>query len=118
VPLNIVLTYNSFVDNDVQFSGCFCKDYNTTEALHTWDDGKEGNYWSDYNGTDKDADGIGDTPYVIDVQNQDRYPQMQMVTSPPTATPKIPVEILVTAIVLLIIIAVTVVAYRRRKKKL
>ncbi|MGW8180675.1 MAG: NosD domain-containing protein, partial [bacterium] len=44
-PLNIVLTHNSFVDNDVHFSGCFCEGYNTTEAVHTWDDGKQGNYW-------------------------------------------------------------------------
>ena len=117
-PLNIVLTRNSFIENDVQFSGCVCKDYNTTEPVHTWDDGKEGNYWSDYNGTDKDADGIGDTPYVIDVQNQARYPLMQIVASPPVATPKIPAEILVTAVVLAIIIAAAVVVYRRRKKKL
>ncbi|MBM4400960.1 MAG: hypothetical protein FJ045_03310, partial [Crenarchaeota archaeon] len=53
-PLNITLTHNSFVDNDVHFSGCFCEGYNTTEPMHTWDDGKEGNFWSDYNGTDTD----------------------------------------------------------------
>ena len=29
------------------------------------DNGSEGNYWCDYNGTDSDRDGIGDTPYVI-----------------------------------------------------
>jgi len=27
---------------------------------NTWDNGCEGNFWSDYNGTD--SDGIGDTP--------------------------------------------------------
>jgi hypothetical protein len=116
-PLNITLTHNSFVDNDVHFSGCFCEGYNTTEPMHTWDDGKEGNFWSDYNGSDFNGDGVGDTPYVIDVQNQDRYPLMQIVATPPTATPKMPVETIVAAIALSIVIVAAVIAYRRRKKK-
>lgn len=116
-PINITLTHNSFVDNDVHFSGCFCEGYNTTEPMHTWDDGKEGNFWSDYNGSDGNGDGVGDTPYVIDVQNQDRYPLMQIVATPPTATPKMPVETIVAAIALSIVIVAAVIAYRRRKKK-
>ncbi len=116
-PLNIILTHNSFVDNAVHFSGCFCEDYNTIEPIHTWDDGKEGNFWSNYNGTDNNGDGIGDTPYVIDVQNQDRYPLMQSVATPPTATPKMPVETIITAVALPIIIIVAVNAYRIRKKR-
>ncbi|UCF45210.1 MAG: hypothetical protein JSW44_00820 [Candidatus Bathyarchaeota archaeon] len=116
-PLNIILTHNSFIDNAVHFSGCFCEDYNTTEPMHTWDDDKEGNYWSDYNGTDNNSDGIGDKPYVIDVQNQDRYPLMQSVATPPTATPRTPVETIIAAIALLTIIVAAVIAYRRRKKK-
>jgi parallel beta-helix repeat protein len=43
-----------------------------------WDDGypSGGNYWSDYNGTDANHDGIGDIPYIIDANNTDHYPLM------------------------------------------
>ena len=117
LPLNIVMTHNSFVDNNVHFSGCFCEDYNTTEPIHTWDDEKEGNFWSDYNGTDADGDGVGDTPYIIDPQNRDRYPLMQIGATPPTATPKMPVETIIAAIALPIITVAAVIAYSRRRKK-
>ena len=48
-------------------------------SVNDWDNGSIGNYWSDYNGTDNDGDGIGDTPHFIYENNQDNYPLMNPV---------------------------------------
>ncbi len=44
---------------------------------NTWDYNGQGNYWSSYNGTDANLDGIGDTPFVIPGFVQDNDPIMQ-----------------------------------------
>jgi len=65
-------------------------------SMNTWDGSypSGGNYWSDYNGTDlysgpyqneTGSDGIGDTPYVIDENNIDRYPLMEPWLPPDVA---------------------------------
>jgi len=47
--------------------------------MNTWDNGSYsgGNYWSDYTGPDANNDGVGGSPYMIDNDNQDRYPLMK-----------------------------------------
>jgi parallel beta-helix repeat protein len=42
--------------------------------VNIWDNGHEGNYWSNYTGLDSDQDGIGDTPHELYELNEDRYP--------------------------------------------
>ncbi len=48
---------NSFVDNLTQVAVTGGQTANRND----WD----GNYWSDYEGFDRDGDGVGDTPYVL-----------------------------------------------------
>jgi len=59
-----------------------------TDAVNIWDDGYPdgGNYWGLYSGSDLfsgvnqdilGSDGIGDTPYIIDGKNKDKYPLMK-----------------------------------------
>jgi parallel beta-helix repeat protein len=66
--------HNNFINNKNQV---YLREP-TRRYYNVWDDGypSGGNYWSDYGGTDSDGDGIGDSPYVIDSNNQDNYPLM------------------------------------------
>jgi parallel beta-helix repeat protein len=77
-----VIYHNNFIQNGIQVLP-------VNQYKNAWDNGypSGGNYWSDYNGTDLQSgpyqnetgsDGIGDTPYVIGKNNQDRYPQMKI----------------------------------------
>jgi len=81
IPSNNSIYHNNFIGNTVYI---YPYDY---IWYTSWDDGypSGGNYWSDYNGTDlysgpyqneTGSDGMADTAYVIDENNQDRYPLM------------------------------------------
>ena len=45
--------------------------------VETWDNGAEGNYWSNFTGADSNLDGIIDSPYVLDVRNRDNFPLVE-----------------------------------------
>ena len=48
--------------------------------MNIWDNGCEGNYWSAYNGTDLDNDGVGDTG--LPWEGVDNYPLMNVYWNP------------------------------------
>ena len=75
-PMSNTVWNNDFVDNTKQALD------DSSEANVFWDNGSEGNYWRDYDGTDNNDDGIGDTPYVIDENNRDNYPLIESYIIP------------------------------------
>jgi len=73
--LDNIIYHNNFVDNTQQT-------YIMVGSTNVWDNGCEGNFWSNYAGSDSDGDGIGDTPYMLDGSNQDQYPLMNPYWTP------------------------------------
>jgi nitrous oxidase accessory protein len=68
---NNVIHHNNFINNTQQVK------FVSSPLPNIWNtsgQNAEGNYWSDYKGTDVDRNGIGNTAYTITAGNQDSYP--------------------------------------------
>ncbi len=80
--------HNNIINNSVQVS------FYSSGYSNIWDNGylSGGNYWSDYNGEDADSDGIGDSPYIIDANNQDNYPLVNPWAPPDIAVTNVTVS--------------------------
>ena len=124
---------NLFVNNTKQVSQEESNyTYPDTTSMGTdivsWNNSATGNYWSDYNGTDANGDGIGDTPHVLDEKNQDNYPLMTPYkiapasTPEPTTTPKpflttFPTTIIIASVITAIVIGAELLVYFKKRKR-
>ena len=71
-----VIYHNNFLHNKWQLD--------QANSFNTWDNGTQGNYWSDYTGTDTDHDGVGDT--MLPHLGADYHPLISIFDkTPPTA---------------------------------
>lgn len=115
--------HNNFIQNDEQVHDSSWELPGFIPSINIWGDGypSGGNYWSDYTGVDANGDGIGDSPYVIDENNQDDYPLISPWS--PTWSPKTPVEApfwmqwWLWVIVAVVIVALARAVYFLKKRK-
>jgi parallel beta-helix repeat protein len=91
-----------------------------------------GNYWSNYanqypDAEEFDSSGIWDTPYMIDENNQDRYPLLNPVTIPTVQVPEspngetpieesFPLTLILVAITSVAIVGVGLLLYFKKRK--
>ena len=83
---NNTIYHNNFIDNTKLSPGgpqpAWWESNEIWYSTSRWDNGTEGNFWSNYNGADADGDGIGDTPYTVNENNTDNYPLMNQYATP------------------------------------
>lgn len=78
-------SYNRLYQNN--FSGNAVQGYD--DKTNHWQYQGEGNYWSDYTGSDQNGDGIGDTPHRIDPKGIDPYPAINSFNVVPVEVPEL-----------------------------
>jgi len=76
-PYNLQTGNNTFYHNNFINYSQPLQTLSPSNYTDRWDNGKEGNYWSSYTGSDSNGDGVGDTPYVLAENCTDRYPLME-----------------------------------------
>ena len=122
---NNVIYHNNFANNinhvyDIAMEGPFLGPL----SVNIWDNGFEGNYWSNYTGQDTNGDGIGDSPHVTYGNNQDNYPLTNPVVIPelPDEENSIPTTKsfptwIVAAIAIIAVVGAALLVYFRKIKK-
>jgi parallel beta-helix repeat protein len=108
---------NNMVNNSRAASGYTYKNLIYPMGNNTWSKDGQGNYWSNYNGTDANIDGIGDIPYLIDENNQDNYPLMSPIDIPVIAEfGSLSGQFMVILAVVTIILFISTVLVTKKKK--
>jgi PKD repeat protein len=72
-----MIYHNNFIDNQIN-----AVDHSNSTI---WYKNSQGNHWDDYNGSDTDNDGIGDSAYILSINSSDNFPVINPITIHPVA---------------------------------
>ncbi len=96
---NNTFYHNNFIDNTIQLDDSYIGPYPTltyspilSDPGNSWDNGSEGNYWSDYetkypDATELDSSGIWNTPYSVIYLGMDNFPLVHPYPIPSFPSP-------------------------------
>ena len=81
---NNTFYHNNFINNTLRH--VLIDTTKIDPSNNTWDNGypSGGNYWSNYTGTDTNGDDLGEDPHIIDSNNQDNYPFVNVIPEFPS----------------------------------
>jgi parallel beta-helix repeat protein len=113
---NNTIHHNNFINNQKDVTDVRSTIPFLPSPKSIWDTVSRGNYWSSYNGTDNNGDGIGDSPHLINDVNQDNYPLMNPVDIEEYIIPEFP-SWTPTLITLIAGASVIAISRRRLRKK-
>jgi parallel beta-helix repeat protein len=112
---DIAIHNNYFINNTQQINGCHC--LGTLNETNPWGINVDGNYWSDYNGTEKNSNGTGVIPYLVNGKIPDNHPLMSLPSAQLSETSKNSDIELLLAVILAVIFIVTLITLRKSKQK-
>lgn len=118
---NHLVKFNTFKNNDIDIAINYVSGNNLititynnlNDYVQVWMSEQQTidmNFWADYNGTDSDGDGIGDSPYFYHDILQDNNPLIEPVSVIPEFPSLIILPLFVIATILL-----TLVCFKKRK---
>lgn len=111
-----IIYHNNFVNNKVTEGLQVSIDKRYGRGLgNIWDNGSEGNYWSDYttrypNATQIEGTQIGNTVFYINENNQDNYPMLTQTVIPEFSSTAL-------VVILLTLVSIGSVTYKRKLTK-
>lgn len=120
-PSSNLFYHNNFINNSYQVL-LFGNRDDWTGQINSWDNGKEGNYWSDYDAPEIDDSGIGSLPYYIEanwdgmVVYSDNYPLVSPFSNPSDVIPDFHSQTFLL-VLMTMTLSLTVINYFKKRKR-